>query len=291
MTTQAARQESQPSVEDWASFWQLHADDAARYQLLRSYRGKSVYRFEMHPAAGVEADASGASLPRSIIVKTWHGDRGPFWRRIKRRWFGERSGCDNEFGMLGHLQTHAPVLAVPTPIACFSSHSVVGAAAEVALMEDLGDCEALGVYLGQAVREGNAAVVARIEAFVVDSVRALLLDAKVIDIDHSIVNMVRAPHTDTLHRIDFEVAQHAADCARPDRAIGDMLGRLLATHVFACQPDVATSERLALRLRQTLPALPQAVWSRAAATVNASLARQRRRTGIDTQLDLQPTLR
>lgn len=250
-------------------------DGDGAYTLLREHRGKRLWRYRF------------AAAPHdTLIVKTWQPERGPWWRRVKRRLVGERSGADNEYAMLEHLARHAPLLAVPTPMARLPHARLRGETVEAALLEDLGPCDTGTAYVKRALDGGDAAALARIERFVVDSLQALL-DADVVDDDHSLINIVHAPSRGSFHRIDFEVAQRLSACRRPEHAVGDMLGRLLATHTFACQPDTAPTTRLAAALRAQLT-LPPSVWRRAQATAQDFLQRQQRRTGIDTRPDLSP---
>jgi hypothetical protein len=257
-------------------------NDPARFEKLNDFRGKRIYRFAL--------SAPGTDVAAALIVKTWDPRRGSWLRRLKRHAFGERSGCDNEFGMLRHLYQRAPLLGAPQPIANLGLIDVLGSTVEVALISDLGPCRPALQVMERSVAQGDHESVARIDSFVIASVRSLLFDAVVVDQDHSLINMVEATRTGALHRIDFEVAQHRAAVRRPDAAIGEMLGRMVATHVYGSQPRTEISIRFMAALRGQLPELSRAVWAKAAAEVRYALKYQRRRRGIETAVDLSPLL-
>lgn len=257
-------------------------NDRDRFEQVNEFRGKRIFRFRLS-----SAHAGGGA---ALIVKTWDPKRGSWLRRLKRHAFGERSGCDNEFGMLRHLYERAPLLGVPRPIANLGLIDVLDSTVEVALISDLGPCRPALQVMERCVQAGDDDSVARIDNFVISSVRSLLFDAEVIDLDHSLINMVEAVRTGVLHRIDFEVAQHRSAVRRPDAAIGAMLGRMVATHVYGSQPRTEISTRFMLSLREQLPDLSRRVWTTAAAEVRYALKYQRRRRGIQTTIDLSPLL-
>jgi hypothetical protein len=258
-----------------ADRWLSLKDDSTRYTLLREYRGKSVYRFA-------------ADLPAAptIIVKTWSPERGSLIRRAKRALVGELSGCHNEISALWHLERTAPGLGAPSGFARFDNTIVQGLPCEVGLISDLGDCETVAEYLKRCNVESDLQGLADIRDFIAASLRLLVCDAKLIDDDHSVINMLRSRREGTFHRIDFEIARRAESVQWKNRALGLMLGRLMATCAFACQPNVEWVLVLAAHLRAVLPFFEDGVWRVAQRELDRRLRTQLQRKGIDTRLDL-----
>jgi hypothetical protein len=260
--------------------WQSVKDDQDRYSLLREYRGKSVYRFS-------------TDLPEAptIIVKTWNPERGSRMRQLKRALVGELSGCHNEIATLWHLEQAAPGLGAPLGFARFTSAVVQGLPCEVGLISDLGDCETVAEYLKRCNAEGDQPGLDNVRDFITESLRLLICDAGLIDDDHSVINMLRSRQDGRFHRIDFEIARRAESVWSKSRAMGSMLGRLMATCAFACQPDMRWVVGLADHLRQALPFFDDKVWQLAQVEVDRRLRYQLQRNGIDTRLDVQGSTR
>jgi hypothetical protein len=255
--------------------WQDNAHDAQRYALLRESQGKRVYRFRV-------ADEVAA---KTLIVKTWSLDRGSPLRRLKRSVIGERGGCENEFGMARHLRRTAPSLNAPDALARFHSLEVMGKPCDVLLMEDLGVCTTASEFIKRCAANSQLEELDRLNHFVADSVAELLFRADVIDNDHSVINIVLSPLTGQFHRIDFEVGQFRKHCRMPERAIGGMLGRLLATYTFASQPHIQHVPRFVDVLCRRLASLPPSVWQRALLVARAAVERQRVKRGVDSRPD------
>jgi hypothetical protein len=269
---------------DAVDFFVRHRSDPSRYLLLNEFRGKRIYRFALDEHGDPKLAAS------SLIVKTWDPNRGSLLRQIKRRLFGERSGCENEFQMLLHLSERAPALVAPRPVASLGRSVIMGETVDVALIGDLGPCIQALRALRESVQAEDETAACAIEAFALRSVRSLIFDAQVIDNDHSLINMVRTDKG-TLHRIDFEVAQHRRDVRRPDEAIGLMLGRLVATHVYATQSHrLERSVDFMAQLRRTLPELPRVSWQKAAEFALYKMERQHHFRGFLTRLDVSTLL-
>jgi hypothetical protein len=265
-------------------FFLRHRSDSARYRLLNEFRGKRIYRFALDEQGDPDSAAS------TLIVKTWDPRRGSLLRQIKRQLFGERSGCVNEFQMLRHLSQRAPGLGAPLPVASLGRSEIMGQEVEVALIGDLGPCIQALRALRESVQAGDEAAACAIEAFALRSVRSLIFDAQVIDNDHSLINMVLTAQG-TLHRIDFEVAQHRRDVRRPDEATGLMLGRLIATHVYATQSHrLERSMGFMAQLRGGLPELPRTSWQKAAEFALYKMERQLHFRGFLTRLDVSALL-
>ena len=109
---------------------------------------------------------------------------------------------------------------------------------------------------------------------------AAIIEAGVIDRDHSFLNVVAQPDG-TPARLDLEIAKSSTSAD----AYGEMLGRLVATLVFALQPD---AERAAPFVAELVARLdpPSGVIGFAIATVDGMLERQRSLGGRDTRIEL-----
>ena len=269
-------------IERIVEFWQRHRGDESRYALLNEYGGKRIYRFALN------ASAEAGTLPSSIIVKTWRADRGTLFDRIKRRTVGQLSGCENEFKILRHLARVAPSLNAPIAFDRFGSERVLGQSGEVVLMSDIGPCQRLIDFLSEAVRNNDSEGINRLQSFLAHSVRTMLFTAQIVDDDHTLINMVRSTTTGEFHRIDFEIARRLKKISDPNRAIGRMLGEILVTHAFGCQPHTKHTTALALALYEALPELNRDVWNEAHRFALTGIEHQREHQGIETHLDLSP---
>ena len=258
-----------------ADRWLSLKDDPTRYTLLREYRGKSVYRF-----------AAGLPAAPTIIVKTWNPGRGSLFRRAKRALVGELSGCHNEISTLWHLEHAAPGLGAPLGFARFGDKIVQGQPCEVGLISDLGECETVAEYLKRCNASSDLQGLADIRDFIIASLRLLVCDANLIDDDHSVINMLHSRRDGTFHRIDFEIARKAGTVRWKSRALGSMLGRLMATCAFACQPDTSWVVSLAAHLQRELPFMDEPVWLQAQRELDRRLGAQFERKGIDTRLNV-----
>src|SRR5690606_21644066 len=156
--------------------------------------------------------------------------------RLKRATLGQLNGCENEFKVLRHLANAAPGLRAPVAYARFRSHRVLGEMAEVALMSDVGRCQTAISLLSEAVRKDDAQAITAVNEFLARSLRDVLFAANLIDVDHTLINIVKSHDTGHFHRIDFEIARRREDVRKVNAGIGQMLGALLATHAFATQP-------------------------------------------------------
>jgi ABC-type histidine transport system ATPase subunit len=164
---------------------------------------------------------------------------------------------------------------------------VLGEQCEVLLTEDLGPVDTLMDYIGRHADDVD--MQCEVEDFVVGSAAAMLLDARVIDDDHSVLNMVRSRATGQFHRIDFEVALSWDSSREPARDVGGMLGRMTTTYAYAFQPNVVPVERMVRRLVGELSGkVPRTAWTIAHDLATNALERQRLKHGIDMRPDLSP---
>jgi len=142
------------------------------------------------------------------------------------------------------------------------------------------------------VRKADMDAIDRLQHFLLQSVRAMLFDAQLVDDDHTLINMVRSNVTGRFHRIDFEIARRLKSVPergnQRNKAIGRMLGEILITHAFGCQPHTEHTTKLAHALRQSLPELGPDVWIEARARAFRGIEMQRETQGIETHLDLSP---
>lgn len=268
--------------------WQQHRDEESRYTLLNEYGGKRIYRFALLDR---ESEAN-SDLPATIIVKTWCATRGTLFDRLKRLTVGQLNGCENEFKILRHLAEVAPVLNAPVAFERFRSERLLGRDGEVVLMSDIGACQRLMDYLSDLVRKSDMDGIERLQHFLLASVRAMLFAAELVDDDHTLINMVRSNATGEFHRIDFEIARKLSSVTergdQRNKAIGRMLGEILITHAYGCQPHTEHTTTLAHALRKSLPELGPSVWVEAHAMAVSGIEKQRENQGIETHLDLSP---
>jgi len=113
----------------------------------------------------------------------------------------------------------------------------------------------------------------------------ILARARIIDFDHSMVNIVVKDRE--LIRLDLEKARRVPWIGLRPNLYGEMIGQLLATYVFAVQPEIGRAERFAERLFAEIKPSPSIIM-RAQAHVNKQMKRQKDGRGIDMALRLPP---
>lgn len=182
-----------------------------------------------------------------------------------------------------HRHLERSGLAVPQLLQFFKLRCRDGRRFEVIVMEDLGPTRNGLVYLKDLLAAGDEAGVRRFEERVM-ALTSHLLDAGIVDEDHQLLNIV-INGTDRPIRIDFECARRFASDVPPVMDYGRMIGRLVVTHAYACQPELTRTECFARRLAEHLDP-PRAVLDRAEAQIAHELARQRKNKGIDSRLKL-----
>ncbi|MGE0707433.1 MAG: lipopolysaccharide kinase InaA family protein [Planctomycetota bacterium] len=232
-------------------------------QLLRRQPGRVVRRVTARDG-----------LP--VILKTWvtHG----FWEQLRRRVYG--SGAEAEWAGL-HLLDAAGIPA-PRPLGR-GRVRLGGATVEVVVSEDLGPLETATRHASRRLAAGQS--LEELDRDLIELTRALLR-VGLVDTDHGLHNVLLL-RSGALARIDLEQARRSARPREGVRRYGGMLGALLASYVFAVQPEVDLAVDFAERLQRELRP-PLGAVRRARRRVELLLERQRARCGIDTRVPFSP---
>lgn len=213
---------------------------------------------------------------RTVIVKTWKLSRHR--DRVKRLvWM---SNTRREWRV--HRYLHACGVRVPEAFAYRAGHGAQGPY-ECILVEDLGPVTNALAYLKACLRRGDEAEIRRLEDEVIENT-ARMVHSRVMDIDNKLNNF-GITASGELYRLDLECARRWRVRRPPTAVYGKMLGYLVGSHAFACQPDLARTEAFAGRLAEALKP-PQAVLSAGRLALEAVLLRQKDRSGIDSRLSL-----
>ncbi|KJS28612.1 MAG: hypothetical protein VR64_23825 [Desulfatitalea sp. BRH_c12] len=173
-------------------------------------------------------------------------------------------------------------IEVPEPLAFQRLTMQSGQAYEIMTMEDLGETQKALPYLKQLINLGDTAGIAGLEDRLIE-ITAAFIKVHVLDVDHQLNNFVLDVRG-RLMRIDFECAQHHA-FRMSKNELGEMLARLIASHVYAAQPEVYRSVRFAEGLFQRL-GVDRPIRALVSASVNAKLEKQRDRKGVATTVVL-----
>ncbi len=211
-----------------------------------------------------------------VIVKLW---ARPGWKGTARRLLGQ-TAARYEFRNLKMMER----LGVPAPRAYAYGRAAPNAQGytDAMVMEDLGEIELAGVYLKGRVQAGDEAAVQHFEDEVI-RMTGILTRAHVIDFDHSMVNIV-VKDKDPI-RLDLEKARRVPWNGLRPKLYGEMIGQLLATYVFAVQPDMDRAAHFAEKLFTEIKPAPGIV-KLAQAHVDKQLKRQKDGNGIDMALSL-----
>lgn len=217
------------------------------------------------------------SVGDSVIVKAWH------LRDLKERLqaFSGLSMARREWRSHRHVERAG--LRVPRLIEFLRLRCRDDRRFEALIAEDLGDTVNGMVHLKELLRVRDAAAVQEFEDRVIEMTRQLLA-AGIVDVDHQLRNIVVTGASEPM-RIDFECARRYRGQAPPMHEYGRMLGRLVVSHAYACQPDLDRTESFARRLAERL-AVPANVLSGAKGQIERALAHQNRVAGIEARLVL-----
>lgn len=213
----------------------------------------------------------------SVIVKAWH------LRDLKERLQGLSglSMARREWRAHRHLERAG--LRVPRLLEFLRLRCRDGRRFEAIVAEDLGETVNGMVHLKDLLQVQDEAAVQEFEDRVIEITRQLL-DAGIVDVDHQLRNIVVGGANEPM-RIDFECARRYRGLAPPTLEYGRMLGRLVVSHAYACQPEVGRTEAFARRLAERLEA-PAGVLSGAKGQIDRALAHQNRVAGIESRLAL-----
>lgn len=174
-------------------------------------------------------------------------------------------------------------LHVPAPIGYAELVLSPSQRYELMAVQDLGQTTRGLPYLKQCIQHQDEVRVQRFEDEVIEVAR-VLMRSRIVDVDHQLNNFVVSGR-DEIARIDFECARRWLPGRAPVDELGRMIGRLICTHVYACQPDIERSEAFAARISERLQ-LPRQVFSAANALIVRNLGKQAEHRGIDSQLRL-----
>lgn len=231
----------------------------------------------------------GRSKDRGLMIRLSHCEAESFIVKVWRiRGWSERiksllgvSLAQREWRVHRHLKQSG--LMVPRLVQFLRVPGGSGRLFEVIVVEDLGPTRNGLVYLKDLLEAGNEEAIRSFEASVLD-MTSQLLKAGIVDVDHQLRNIV-VDGRDQPIRIDFECARRFFLGFPPLITYALMIGRLVVSHAYACQPALTRTECFARRLAEHLHP-PRAVLNRADAHVRQELSRQRDTTGLDSRLRL-----
>jgi hypothetical protein len=215
---------------------------------------------------------------QSVIVKCWNrrGLRGAL-----RRWSRSNIGW-REYTAL--LRLHEAGIPCPEPFAYLELPHNEARHTEALLSLDLGPCDdATEFYKTLLVTDPEAA--SAFETHVLDAT-VTMIRLGLLDPDHRLPNFV-IPEDRIPVRIDFELCIPVRYPSRHPVLLGQMLGTLMGSMVFAVQPDTKRAEAFAEKLIQVMP-FPLSIKCRrvAADIVTHMLERQNQEIGLKTELNL-----
>lgn len=241
-----------------------HGDQLRHAEVLKLKNGKMVCR--VHDSDG-----------ESMILKLWEPQASRLGQALRR--MTGRTPLRREAVMLRYLGDHGVrvprVLGYGRLDAAFSPY-VAGIA-----IEDWGPQSTGLAYLKSLLRSGRFESADRFEQQVIE-LTASFLQLGVIDVDHRLNNMLVSEDGEP-RRIDLELAKRrwSVTAARP---LGQMLGHLLTTYIFAVQPDLSRFRPFASRLVERIRPR-RAALRHAEVAVREELARQRHTVGVDSRVE------
>lgn len=213
----------------------------------------------------------------SIIIKMWSR---PDLRGSLRRLFG-LAACNHEWRNLVRMNRSG--IAVPCPLGFSRVLPAISGYTDALFMEDLGECEAATEHLKRLIGAGKEQQARDFEDVQIE-MTAQMLAAGMLDVDHGVHNMVVQPDGRPV-KLDVELGRHVIWPRLFPAMYAQMLGRMIAMHAFAVQPDVGRMTRFAERLRMRLKPSPE-VFRRAGIHARGMMQKQLQETGIDTRLVL-----
>ena len=214
---------------------------------------------------------------RSVIAKAWA------LRELKDRLKSATGQSMAKREWAAHRYLEQSGVAVPRLLKFLRIRCRDGQRYEVIVVEDLGSTRNGLVHLKELLSTGNESRVRQFEDAVI-SITTAILQIQIIDVDHQLRNIV-LNGSDQPIRIDFECASRFRSAHPPAREFGIMLGRLIVSHAFGTQPDLARTTAFAHRLADQVSA-PHEVRRGAANHVVWALEKQRRASGVDSRLEL-----
>ncbi len=149
------------------------------------------------------------------------------------------------------------------------------------VLEDITPSKNATIYLNNLVRSGDYKKVAAFEESLIQ-MTIQMVELGVVDADHSLVNIV-VDGAGVPFRLDFEMATLLGVNYFLARQYGKMIGRLVASIVYAVQPNVELAERFFDRLVTALQPSTRVIRI-AKAHIDSELEKQRLEKGIDVQI-------
>lgn len=213
----------------------------------------------------------------STVVKMWR------IRNLKERIKSiiYRSNGWREWRM--HRRIHQARIQVPEPFGFFRLKRPNGEKFEFLAIEDLGSTERGLPYLKRLIADNDESAVKSFENRLIE-ITLSLVGLGVVDIDHQLNNFL-IDKSDRLLRIDFECARQYWPGVTPKREFAEMIARLLASHIYAVQPDMSRTKQFSERLYRQLNINHQ-IRARVQSSVNKKLDIQHRKMGVATTINL-----
>ena len=213
----------------------------------------------------------------SIVVKVWRT------RNLK-----ERVKCAVHFSngwreWRMHRLIRRAGVRVPEPLGFYRLTMPDGERYEVMAIEDLGETERGLPYLKRLIAAEEESAVESFENRVI-AITAEIVGLGVVDVDHQLNNFL-VDTASRLIRIDFECARRPWLGVMPRREYAEMMARLLASHVYAVQPDVCRTERFAEQLYGRL-SIDRKVRALVRSSLNEKLEIQYRKMGVASVVKL-----
>lgn len=213
----------------------------------------------------------------SIIVKIWLA------RNVRERIKSilHLSNGRREWKM--HRFIHRAGILTPKPLWFRRLTLTSNESCEAMAIEDLGETESGLPHLKKLITTADeAGIVAFEDKLIVATER--FIDRHIIDIDHQLNNFV-VDAQGRLMRVDFECAKRYRLGLVPKPDYAQMIARLLASHIYAVQPDTKRTENFSARLYERL-AVNSEYKKMIKEMVNKKMLLQQRKVGVATEISL-----
>ena len=176
---------------------------------------------------------------KSIIVKIWQA------RNLKERLKAALGFSNGRREWRMHRMLYQAGVPAPAPL-WFKQLSLRNQKYEAMGIEDLGKTTRGLPYLKKLVAAGREAEITSFEIRII-AITEQFIKLRVLDIDHQLNNFV-VDASDRLLRLDFECAKRHRFGLMPQAEYVEMISRLLASHIYAVQPDTERSKVFAEHL-------------------------------------------
>jgi len=213
----------------------------------------------------------------TVIVKLWRIRSD----KEKIKWFFRLHGGWKEWRM--HSFLYKAGIAIPKPIGFYRFTLRNGEQWETMAIEDLGTTERGLNYIKRLIAEKNEEDIRIFENSLIN-VTEEFIRIGIFDIDHQLNNFLVNSNSN-LFRIDFECAKLKRWKNKLPLQYAEMLARLIASHVYAVQPDVVRTEQFAKALYSRLN-LDSRIKAAIENSVTQKLKFQYRNAGINSKVSL-----